>query len=208
MNNPILAARGPRLRFVLLTGLALAALLPALAADAKADLVASQAAMEAQTNYRYSYQVTSTSGKVAKSVMEYVRPDRRRQTMANTELIIIGKDVWSSRSGGAWRKLPPQQAVIFAPSPGAAKAILDKQTITLVGSDTLNGRAMNVYRSQYADNGLTSDTKVWVGKSDRLIYKTVGTSDATAMKVEGVGKSASVGVYQYNVPGLSIEAPK
>lgn len=171
-------------------------------------MLASQAAMEAQSNYRYSFEVTDQSGAIAKSVMEYVRPDRRRQTMANTELIIIGKDVWSSRSGGAWRKLPPQQAVIFAPSPGAAKAILDKQTITLAGSDTLNGQAMNVYRSQYAESGVTSDTKVWVGKSDHLIYKTIGTSDATAMKVKGVGKSTSVGAYQYNVPGLSIEAPK
>ena len=90
-------------------------------------MLASQAAMEAQSNYRYSYETTDQSGATTKFVTEFVRPDRRHQTFAGFETIIIGKDVWTRVGGGAWKQLEPAQAALLNhPGAAAAATAMDK----------------------------------------------------------------------------------
>lgn len=186
--------------------LALAA--SALAADAKADMVASQKAMNAQANYRYTITMTNPGKKVDKVEFEHIRPDRFHEKAARMELTIIGAKAWQRLTGGAWQISPVNAAAITAGMQGPIrKDLMDKVTLSVVGGDTLNGQAMTVYRELYEVAGIKSDSKIWVGVKDHLAYQSRGTTDTSALKGPGSGISQFDVTYEYNVPGLSIEAP-
>ncbi|HEX2863288.1 MAG TPA: hypothetical protein VHN99_01860 [Deinococcales bacterium] len=85
---------------------------------------------------------------------------------------------------------------------GPASSPPETDSVTLTGTDTLNGKAVDVYHVTSTSDKRNTDSTVWVGRDDHLIYK------IDARSTQDGDTSHTLAVYEYNPQGLDIEPPK
>jgi outer membrane lipoprotein-sorting protein len=141
--------------------------------------------------------------------LDYAAPDRfhmmRTDESGETknEMIMIGKDMYM-QFGGSWQKMPNAgQSMPNLRQYFDEKGLESLKDVKYEGSDTLDGRSMNLYsyqNSQVNSNSPSPFTsKIWVGADDGLPHKIEVTYE------QGELKSMTI-VYDFNTP-INIEPP-
>jgi outer membrane lipoprotein-sorting protein len=180
---------------------------------------AQQALLEVDS-FRISTTITETGGTIMTATLEFVLPDRAHILTDASEIIVIGTTgVWMREPGSQWQNLPGGSVVgeafmgmIDPAEVNTALQSIDPGSVQSLGTETLNGKTMNVYQYSTTDvsgsEGLAGSTKIWVGADDGLPYRTeTMTSGSGTFAGEQLSGAATI-VQEYEYPtDLKIEAP-
>jgi len=138
------------------------------------------------------------------TVVEYVSPDRFHiKTGPGLEQIRIGNDLYITLDN-SWEKIPTDSA---SPADGLRRAFKDDRSkffsnVRFVRVDSVDGKDAYLYEYENSSAGMagSNDSKIWIGKDDRL-----------PIRIESIYKTGSVKSevieYQYD-PNIKIEVPK
>jgi hypothetical protein len=180
---------------------------------------AMQALLEVDA-FRISTTITETGGTIVTATLEFVLPDRVRVLTDASEIVVIGTSgVWMREPGGQWQSLPGGSvigdafmAMIDPADVSTAMQNIDAGSVQSLGTETLNGKTMNVYQYTTSEvsgsEGLSGTTKMWVGADDDLPYRmeTMTSGSGTFAGEQLSGAARIVQEYEYPTD-LKIEAP-
>ena len=189
-------------------------------ANPRAELTAAVRAQLGAQSYRAQMQSSTSNGMTSTTVIEYVAPDRYHMTQdaqlpgGNTfkqETLIVGKDTWMRRQGGAWQKFPVDVGQIVAQfrDPKMLDELAKSSDIKFVGPDTVDGAPALVYEytltGELAKN-FKGTARTWIGATDNLPRKTESEGE-----MEFMGKplktKTTITYSDYNA-SIQIEPPK
>jgi hypothetical protein len=202
------------MRRTALAVLALAAALPAAAADCTQDVATAFEKQRTQPSYRVTAKQPSPRGEI-ETTTDYLAPDKMHSKVVvpgepgALETIGIGKWAWATHGFG-WQELQPQfaQSVTFhiAETFGKPAALTD--TFSCLGKVTRDGREYMGYQSAAkAGSGKPA------GPDNPAIARTVYVDPTTGLPALNIVSEAAAGAAPltsaaYSYPdGIKIEAP-
>jgi hypothetical protein len=164
-----------------------------------------------QKTLRIRTTIAQGDGSVLTSVVEMVPPDRVHITAATYETIAIrGVGAWQ-KTGGQWQAVPGGAAVAESILGALDASNIDELGVSLVVDkiqalppEILDGKPMRVYQFVTTTNitgtAIEGTSKLWIGATDGLPYKSDGTSGS------GASLTKNTSVYEYD-SSIKIDAP-
>lgn len=193
----------------------------ATSADPRADITQAMRASLAARSYRSRIVTTSSSGSNRTMSADVVAPDRMHMRMEmdrpgglklSKENILVGRSSYVRVGHGAWQKDPMDMGDLMSQfrDPAMVDAIAQKAQVEFLGSDTVDGMPMLVYRYTLKDllgPGHDAVSKLWIGATDHLQHQLVSESDFDPL---GNGKtihSKTVATFYDYGADIAIEPP-
>jgi outer membrane lipoprotein-sorting protein len=147
-----------------------------------------------------------SEGKNITATVEYVAPDRIHMISNVSEMIVVGSNTYVKPVNGSWQKFPMDvnQIISSFRNPKMIEDLRNGTDARLVGTDTVDGVAVNVYQYTMKNpTGITgtSVSKVWIATSDNLPRKM-----ETESEFNGKTSKTHVTYYDYGAD-IKIEPP-
>ncbi|MBK7704570.1 MAG: hypothetical protein IPJ30_02040 [Acidobacteria bacterium] len=134
--------------------------------------------------------------------IKYVAPDRYYFKQGANEAIVVGDQTFT-KENGKWQKSDFDMSGLTKIRENALteEDVKKIQNVSVIGSETLNGRRTTVYAHRATSGTVESATRMWIDEETKLVMKTVVENRA------GKQTQRVTTTYDFDTP-VKIESPK